>query len=94
MITIGEIQRVVAQHYSLTVSQLISRSNSPRIVVPRQIAMYLCKELTQASLPQIGRAFGNRHHTTVLHAVRKISRLIGNDPLLHSTVNKLTDKLS
>ena len=94
VITIGEIQRVVAQHYSLTVSQLISRSNSPRIVVPRQIAMYLCKELTQASLPQTGRAFGNRHHTTVLHAVRKISRLIGNDPLLHSTVNKLTDEVS
>lgn len=94
VITIGEIQRAVAQHYSLTVSQLISRSNSPRIVVPRQVAMYLCKELTQASLPQTGRAFGNRHHTTVLHAVRKISRLIENDPLLHSTVNKLTGEVS
>ncbi len=94
VITIGEIQRVVAQHYSLTLSQLMSRSNSPRIVVPRQIAMYLCKELTQASLPQTGRAFGNRHHTTVLHAVRKISRLIKHDPLMRSTVNKLTDEVS
>lgn len=94
VITIGEIQRVVAQHYSLTVSQLISRSNSPRIVVPRQIAMYLCKELTQASLPQTGRAFGKRHHTTVLHAVRKISRLIKNDPQLHSTVNRLIEEVS
>ena len=94
VITIGEIQRVVARHYSLTLSQLISRSNSPRIVVPRQIAMYLCKELTQASLPQTGRAFGDRHHTTVLHAVRKISRLIKKDPLLHSTINKLTGEIS
>ena len=94
VITIGEIQRVVAQHYSLTLSQLMSRSNSPRIVVPRQIAMYLCKELTQASLPQTGRAFGNRHHTTVLHAVRKISRLIKHDLLMRSTVNKLTDEVS
>ncbi len=94
VITISEIQRVVARHHSLSVSQLISRSNSPRIVVPRQIAMYLCKKLTKGSLPQIGRAFGNRHHTTVLHAVRKISRLINDDPLLHSTINKLTDEIS
>ena len=94
VITISEIQRVVARHHSLSVSQLISRSNSPRIVVPRQIAMYLCKKLTKGSLPQIGRAFGNRHHTTVLHAVRKISRLINDDPLLHSTINKLTNEIS
>ena len=94
VITIGEIQRVVSRHYSLTASQLVSRSNSPRFVVPRQIAMYLCKELTRASLPQTGRAFGDRHHTTVLHAVRKISRLIKKDPLLHSTVNKLIDQVS
>ena len=94
VITISEIQRVVARHYSLTVSQLVSRSNSPRIVVPRQVAMYLCKKLTQASLPQTGRAFGNRHHTTVLHAVRKISRLTENDALLNSTINKLTDEVS
>ncbi len=94
VITIGEIQRVVSRHYSLTVSQLISRNNSPRFVVPRQIAMYLCKELTRASLPQTGRAFGSRHHTTVLHAVKKVSRLIKKDPLLHSTVNKLIDQVS
>jgi chromosomal replication initiator protein len=94
VITIEEIQRVVSRHHSLTMSQLMSRSNSPRIVFPRQIAMYLCKELTQASLPQTGRAFGNRHHTTVLHAVRKISRLVKHDPLMRSTVNKLTDEVS
>ena len=94
VITISEIQRVVARHHSLSVSQLISRSNSRGIVVPRQIAMYLCKKLTKGSLPQIGRAFGKRHHTTVLHAVRKISRLINDDPLLHSTINKLTDEIS
>ena len=94
VITTGEIQRVVARHYSLTVSQLVSRSNSPRIVVPRQIAMYLCMELTKSSLPRTGRAFGGRHHTTVLHAVRKISRLIKKDPLLHSTINKLIDRVS
>ena len=94
VISIGEIQRVVAQHYSLNVSQLISRSNSPRIVVPRQIAMYLCKDLARASLPRTGRAFGGRHHTTVLHAVRKISKLIKTDPQLQSTIHKLTDRIS
>jgi chromosomal replication initiator protein len=94
VITIEEIQRVVSRHHSLTMSQLMSRSNSPRIVFPRQIAMYLCKKLTQASLPQTGRAFGDRHHTTVLHAVRKISRLVKHDPLMRSTVNKLTDEVS
>ena len=94
VITIGEIQRVVAQHYSLTVSRLNSRSNSPRIVVPRQIAMYLCKELIQSSFPEIGRAFGGRHHTTALHAFQKISKLVKKDPLLHSTINKLTDEIS
>lgn len=94
VITIGEIQRVVARHYSLKVSQLISRSNSPRFVVPRQIAMYLCRQLTEASLPHLGRVFGGRHHTTVLHATRKVSRLVKTDPLLHSTIHNLTDQIS
>ena len=94
VITIGEIQRVVARHYSLTVSQLVSRTRSPRIVVPRQIAMYLCRKLTKASLPQTGRAFGKMDHSTVHHAVRKISRLLEDDPQLRSTINKLTDELS
>ena len=94
VITIDNIQRLVAQHHSLKVRSLIDRDNSPRVAVPRQIAMYLSKKLTNSSLPQIGRAFGNRHHTTVLHAVRKIETLCTTTPKLQSLINKLTDRIS
>ena len=73
-ITIDAIQKGVAERYGIRQSQLKEKSNTKKIVVPRQVAMYLVKELTPASLPEIGRAFGGKHHTTVLHSVKKIEQ--------------------
>jgi chromosomal replication initiator protein len=71
-ITIESIQKYVANYYHLRVTELKSKTNARGVSFPRQIAMYLCKMLTSASLPEIGRRFGGKHHSTVLHAVRKI----------------------
>ena len=73
-ITIESIQKAVAEKYGIKPSQLREKSNRKEIVVPRQVAMYLVKELTQASLPEIGRAFGGKHHTTVIHSINRIDR--------------------
>ena len=70
---------------------LLPLLNSRQIVFPRQIAMYLCKHLTEASLPEIGRQFGGKHHTTVLHSVHKIERLRQVDKDLNKTINRLLD---
>ena len=78
-ITIDEIQRKVAEHYTLRLSDMHSSRRSRNVARPRQVAMYLCKKLTPRSLPEIGRKFGGRDHTTVMHAVRKIDELIGGD---------------
>ena len=74
-VTIEEIQRQVASHYQLRIGDMHSARRSRSIARPRQIAMYLAKQLTQHSLPDIGRRFGGRDHTTVLHAVKKIDEL-------------------
>ncbi len=78
-IRIEEIQRIVARHYNVSKQDLLSSRRTRVIVKPRQIAMYLAKMMTPRSLPEIGRRFGGRDHTTVLHAVRKIEDLVGND---------------
>lgn len=89
-VTIDKIQKVVASHYKLKVSELKSKSNAREIAFPRQVAMYLCKTLTKSSLPEIGREFGDKHHTTVLHSVKKIQGLYeekkGN---FHTVINSL-----
>lgn len=89
-VTIEMIQKIVADHYKLKVSELKSKSNSREIAFPRQVAMYLCKNLTRSSLPEIGREFGDKHHTTVLHSVKKIQALYeekkGN---FHTVINSL-----
>ena len=72
-------QRVVARQYNVSRADLLSSRRTANVVRPRQIAMYLAKTLTLRSLPEIGRRFGGRDHTTVLHAVRKIENLVGND---------------
>ena len=82
--TIESIIKVVADHYQMLPSQLKQKSNQRHIAFPRQVAMYIVKELTPASLPEIGRAFGGKHHTTVLHSVHKIER----DRLLKPDLNK------
>jgi chromosomal replication initiator protein len=71
-ITIEIIQKFVADYYNLKLSDLKSRNNSKSVVMPRQIAMYLCHELTHSSLPEIGRRFGGKHHSTVIHSIRKV----------------------
>lgn len=88
-ITIETIQKVVADFYNLKVADLKSKSNSRTIAVPRQVAMYLCKTLTKASLPEIGREFGGKHHTTVLHSINKISELYDQKGHFHRVINSL-----
>jgi chromosomal replication initiator protein len=79
VIGIEQIQKLVAANYQLTVDQLVSRSNTRQVAFPRQIAMYLCKKLTKHSYPEIGRAFGGKHHTTVIHSCEKIKTLAASD---------------
>ena len=78
----------------MTLPQLKSKNNSRPVAFPRQIAMYLVKEFTTASLPQIGREFGGKHHTTVLHSVNKITQLRQSDRDLNRLINKLHDSLN
>jgi len=78
-ITLESIQRYVADNYKLKVADLKSRNNSKSVALPRQVAMYLCKALTQASLPEIGRCFGGKHHSTVIHSIKKIEELRKRD---------------
>jgi len=92
-ITIDSIQRAVADRFGLQAPQLKHKSNTKTIAYPRQIAMYLVKELTAASLPEIGRAFGGKHHTTVLHSVQKIEQLRQKDPDLNRMVHSLIDSI-
>src|SRR5688572_11991925 len=92
-ITIDQIQQAVASHYHLRVDELSSKNNARQIAVPRQVAMYLCKRLTKSSFPEIGRQFGGKHHTTVMHSVEKVQRLIGSDSELQKTIARLIDAL-
>jgi chromosomal replication initiator protein len=90
---IEEIQRVVARHYNVSRSDLLSSRRTANVMRPRQIAMYLAKTLTLRSLPEIGRRFGGRDHTNVLHAVRKIESLIGTDNGLAAEIEVLISEL-
>jgi chromosomal replication initiator protein len=92
-ITIDEIQRKVAEHYTLRLDDMFSARRSRNVARPRQVAMYLCKKLTPRSLPEIGRKFGGRDHTTVMHAVRKVEELVGGDIAFADEVKILTRKL-
>ncbi len=92
-ITIDSIQKAVAERYGVRQNQLKEKSNTKKIVLPRQVAMWLVKELTPASLPEIGRAFGGKHHTTVLHSIKKIDRLRQIDPELNRIIHALIDIL-
>ena len=93
-ITIESIQRAVSEQFGMKVSDLKQKNNSRNVVVPRQIAMYLAKQMTEASLPEIGRQFGNKHHTTVMHSIGKIDELRRTDKDLHRTLNKLQELLN
>jgi chromosomal replication initiator protein len=93
-VTIESIQKAVAEQFGLRLAEIKAKNNSRAIVYPRQIAMFLCKHLTDSSLPEIGRQFGGKHHTTVLHSVDKIETVRKNDKDLNRVLNKLTETLS
>ncbi len=93
-VTIEAIQRAVAENFGMRVAELKQKNNSRLVVVPRQIAMYLAKQMTEASLPEIGRQFGGKHHTTVMHSISKIDELSRSDKNLSRTLHELQEKLS
>ena len=93
-VTIEAIQRAVAESFGMRVTDLKQKNNARPVVVPRQIAMFLAKQMTEASLPEIGRQFGNKHHTTVMHSISKIDELRRSDKDLQRMLNKLQDMLN
>jgi chromosomal replication initiator protein len=88
-ITVEMIQKAVADHFQMRLGDLKAKNNSKAVAVPRQIAMYLCKRLTGISLPHIGREFGNKHHTTVLHSINKIEALRQEDNEMNHVIQTL-----
>ena len=90
-ITIEIIQKSVSEYYNLKLTELKSRNNSKSVARPRQVAMYLCKALTHASLPEIGRSFGGKHHSTVIHSIRKIEDLRQKDAVFNNVINSFLE---
>ena len=89
VITVDKIQNVVSNYYNIALSEMLSQRRSRPLARPRQIAMYLAKKLTTRSLPEIGRRFANRDHTTVIHAVKTISRLSEQDDEMKKNINQI-----
>ena len=92
-ITVSTIMGETAKYFGLTIDDLCSSSRSRQLVQARQIAMYLCRELTELSLPKIGQHFGGRDHTTVMHADRKIRELMGERRAIYNQVTELTNRI-
>jgi chromosomal replication initiator protein len=90
-VTIEIIQKFVADYYQLKLAELKSRNNSKSVAIPRQVAMYLCKQLTHASLPEIGRSFGGKHHSTVIHSIRKVEEMRRRDGAFHNLINNFLE---
>ena len=90
-VTIEVIQKYVSDYYQLKLGELKSRNNSKSVAMPRQIAMYLCKSLTNASLPEIGKSFGGKHHSTVIHSIRKIEDLRQRDGDFNNLINSFME---
>jgi chromosomal replication initiator protein len=93
LVTVELIQKTVADYYKIKVSDMYSKRRPSNIAAPRQVAMYLAKEMTQKSLPEIGELFGGRDHTTVLHAVRKIADVRSKDAVLNHALHVLEQTL-
>ena len=93
-VTIETVQRFVANYYKLKIADLKSRNNSKSVTLPRQIAMYLVKSLTNHSLPQIGKSFGGKHHSTVIHSIKKIEERCKRDSEFRTLVNSFLQSLS
>lgn len=92
-VTIDRIQKFVADYYRLKLADLKSRNNSKSVAMPRQVAMYLCKTLTGASLPEIGKSFGGKHHSTVIHSIRKVEELRRRDTAFNNLIHTLTESI-
>jgi chromosomal replication initiator protein len=92
-VTIDMIQKFVADYYQLKLVELKSRNNSKSVAMPRQVAMYLCKSLTNASLPEIGKSFGGKHHSTVIHSIRKVEELRQKDSTFNGLIHTLTESI-
>ena len=93
-VTVEMIQKFTANYYQLKVADLKSRNNATSVTLPRQIAMYLCKKLTNASLPQIGKSFGGKHHSTVIHSIRKIQNRCQKDREFQVIINSFLQSFS
>jgi len=92
-VTIDTIQKFVADYYRLKMVDLKSRNNSKSVAMPRQVAMYLCKTLTSASLPEIGKSFGGKHHSTVIHSIRKVEDMRQRDPSFNTLIHTLIESV-
>jgi chromosomal replication initiator protein len=90
-VTIDMIQKFVAEYYQLKLTDMKSRNNSKSVAMPRQVAMYLSKSLTSASLPEIGKSFGGKHHSTVIHSIKKVEDMRGRDASFNSLINTLLE---
>jgi chromosomal replication initiator protein len=93
-ITLEDVQEVVANRFKVKVSELKSKRRTKTLVHPRQIAMFLARELTDSSFPEIGREFGGKDHTTIIHACRQIEKALEGDATLRTTMESLKDEIS
>jgi chromosomal replication initiator protein len=93
-VRIDLVQEATARHYGISLEELVGDRRTKRVVEPRQVAMYLSRELTDASLPAIGRAFGGRDHTTVIYAVQKVTRQMTDEGSIYEAVQALTVALT
>ena len=93
-VSILRIQQLVAQHYKIDVENLKARSNVRQVLLPRQVAMYLCKRLAKKSYPEIAKHFGGKHHTTVIHSVEKIEKEMNSNGDLAATLNRLIEAVN
>jgi chromosomal replication initiator protein len=89
-----DIIKAVARHYDLKIAEIKSKNNSRQVVIPRQVAMYLCKRLTDISYPEIGKLFNDKHHSTVMYSVEKVQQLRESDPEFDRTLQALQQQLS
>ena len=93
IVTVEKIQKIVCHKFKINLSQLKSKNNSPKVAFPRQVAMYLSKNLTKTSLPEIGKKFGGKHHTTVIHSIKKIEKINNEDPEFNRELNNLINSI-
>ena len=93
-ITLEDVQEVVASRFNVKISELKSKRRTKTLVHPRQIAMFLARELTDSSFPEIGREFGGKDHTTIIHACRQIEKALDEDTTLQATIESLKDEIS